>query len=111
MSDECLKCKNHYTQGGSCNLSKNNCLMFDEEQRGKIIRTNLTFDIDVVASTPIIKHNSKVKFDDKNGTVIEMTIIKINVLNLTKRLCNVTVEYYENEMPFIEKKRKFKIIN
>lgn len=111
MIDECLRCKKHYTQGGTCNLSKNNCLMFDEEPRGKMIRTNVTFGIDIIAETPVVKRDSKINFDDVNGKVVEMTVIKINALDLNKRLCSVTVEYHEKETPFFERKKCFKLLN
>ena len=107
---ECLICKNHYSQGGKCSAEKKNCLLFEEEPRGKMIRTDLSFGIDVEPETPIIKYNSKVVFDDENGKTIEMVVIKINSLDLDKRICNVTVEYHENEKPIFERKKLFRLI-
>lgn len=36
---ECLTCKKHYTQGGKCSLEHDNCLLYENEPRGKMIRT------------------------------------------------------------------------
>ena len=111
MNDKCLVCKKHYTQSGKCMERKRNCLLFEEEPRGKMVRTDLSFEIDIEPETPIIKYDSKVVFEDANGKSIEMVIIKINSLDLEKRLCNVTVEYHENEIPLWEKRKLFKLIN
>lgn len=110
MENECLICKKHYSQGGNCRAEKRNCLLFVEEPRGKMIRTDLSFDIDVETETPIIKYSSKVVFNDGKNKTIEMIIIKINSLNLAKRKCNVTVEYHENEKPIFERKKLFRLI-
>lgn len=110
MDNDCLICKKHYSQGGNCRAVKMNCLLFEEEPRGKMIRIDLSFDIDINPETPIIKYNSKVVFDDRKGKNIEMIIIKINSLDLEKRKCNVTVEYHENEKPFFERKKMFRLV-
>lgn len=110
MSKECLICKNHYSQSGKCDENKNNCLMFDEEPRGKKIQTKLTFKLDTDSVAEIVKYNSKLIFDD-NGKEFEMTVIKINWINLEKMTCNITAEYHENEKPYFEKKRMFKLID
>lgn len=107
--DECLICKKHYTQGGTCYLTKQNCLMFDLEPKGKMIRTNFTFSIDVVPDTPVIQSYSKVIIDDK-GKDVEMIIIKINRIDLNKRLCSVTAEYHEKDKPYFERKKLFKLV-
>ena len=106
---ECLTCKKHFSQGGNCMENKHNCLMYDEEPRGRILRTNIMFKIDNNAETPIIKYGSKVKFID-NGKEIEMTIININWVNLETMICSVEADYYELEKPYCEKKKIFKII-
>lgn len=107
---DCYTCKKHYSQGGKCMEEKNNCLFYEKEPRGKMIRTDFSFQLDHLAETPIIKYNSKVIFDD-NGTDIEMVIIKINWINLKTMMCNVTAEYHENEKPRCEKMKIFKIVN
>lgn len=109
MNNECLVCKKHYSQSGKCSADKNNCLLFEEEPRGKMIRTDLSFSIDTDPTTPIIKYNAKVIFDDNEKTV-EMTVIKINWINLDSRMCHVTAEYHENEKPYFERKAMFKIV-
>lgn len=111
MTDECLRCKKHYTQGGTCQLSKNNCLMFEEEPRGKMIRTNVRFRVDITGETPVIKRDAKINFVDTKGKAVEMTVIKINSLDLNERLCSVTVDYHENETPLFERKKYFKLLN
>jgi hypothetical protein len=109
MDNECLICKKHYSQSGKCSSDRKNCLLFEEEPRGKMIRTELTFSIDAEPETPLIKYNSKVAFEDK-GKAVEMTIIKINWLDLSRRICNVTAEYHEKEMPYFERKAMFKLV-
>lgn len=106
---ECLTCKKHFSQGGNCTRNKNNCLLYDEEIRGKKIRITFSFKITDYAETPIIKYGSKVMFDD-NGKDVEMTIIRINWINLDTMICNVEAEYYENEMPRFVKRRRFKLV-
>lgn len=53
--DECLICKRHYTQGGKCLASKKNCLLFEEEPRGKMIRGTFRVEMNMNAETVIIK--------------------------------------------------------
>lgn len=110
MNDECLICKKHHTQSGKCWGNKENCLFYEEEQRGKMIRTNFSFNIDILTDTPIIKSNSKIIIDD-SGKDVEMVIIKINSVNLDTRICNVTAEYHESEKPIFERKKMFKIVD
>lgn len=38
MESECLTCKKHYSQGGDCWEHKRNCLYYDKEPRGKMMR-------------------------------------------------------------------------
>ena len=106
---KCLTCKKHYTQNGKCREEKKNCFYYDEEPRGKMVRTTFTFKLDSSAKTPIIKYGSKVVFEDNNYE-IEMTIIKINWINLETMMCNVDAEYHKNEMPRFEKIKQFKVI-
>lgn len=100
----------HISQFGNCYEGKRNCLLYDEEPKGKMIRTNVSFIIDSRASTPFIKCGKKVLFIDDNGKEIEMIIIKINGINLEKMTCNVDVAYHEYEIPVFEKKKLFKVI-
>lgn len=106
---DCDTCKKHYSQGGRCMENKKNCLYYEEEPRGKMIRTTLSFCLDSSAETPIIKYGSKVIFDD-NGKSVEMTIIKINWINLETMICNIDAEYHEMEKPRFEKRKNFKIV-
>ena len=107
---ECFTCKKHISQFGNCMEGKKNCLLYDEEPRGKMIRTTITFNMDCSVETPIIKYGAKVIFVDDNGKEVEMIIIKINWINLDRMTCNVDVNYHENEMPIFEKKKRFKIV-
>lgn len=107
---ECLICKKHYTQGGKCCLDHDNCLLYENEPRGRMIRTKITFDIDVNSpETPIIKYDKKISCEE-DGKTIEFTVIQINWLNLETRKCSVDVYYHENEKPKFEKMKMFKII-
>lgn len=110
--DECLICKKHYTQGGKCCCDKKNCLLFEEEPKGKMIRGEFQIDIfdSEYAETPIIRNGSKITIDDK-GNYIEMTVMEIDWINLKTGRCCIAADYHENEMPRCEKKKKiFKVV-
>ena len=110
--DNCLICKKHYSQGGKCSCNKKNCLLFDEEPRGKMIRGDFLINIlqSSCAETPILKYDSKIVIDD-DGRSIEMTVIKINWINLQTGMCNISADYHESEMQKCEIKKKiFKIV-
>ena len=40
---KCLTCKKHWSQGGRCSENVRNCLHYEEEPRGKMVRTELSF--------------------------------------------------------------------
>lgn len=110
--DECLICKKHYTQGGKCCCDKKNCILFEEEPRGKMIRGEFQINIfdSKYAKTPILKYGSKISVDD-NGIYIDMTVIKVNWINLRTGKCGISADYHEKEMPRCEKKKKiFKVV-
>ena len=106
---DCLTCKRHYTQNGNCTEGKKNCLFYEEEPRGKMIRTNFSFKLENFAETPIIKSGAKMLFEEDNKT-IEMIIISINWINLKTMMCNVNAKYYENNAPRFVKMKKYKIV-
>lgn len=109
---DCELCKKHYSQGGKCSCNKKNCLFFDEEPRGKMIRGDFVINIfdSENAETPILKYNSKIVVND-SGRDIEMTVIKINWINLHTGRCSISADYHESEMPKCEIKKKiFKIV-
>ena len=105
--DECLICKKHYTQGGKCMSDKKNCLLFEEEPRGKMIRGDFIINIldNENAETPILKYNARIVVND-SGRNIEMTVIKINWINLETGMCGMSADYHESEMPKCEIKKK-----
>lgn len=109
--DECLICKKHYSQGGKCCCRKKNCLLFEEEPRGKVIRAEFIINIfdSGNVETPILKYNSKIVIDD-NGRNIEMTAIKINWINVNTGMCSIFADYHESEIPRCEVKKIFKLI-
>ncbi len=45
MEHECLICKRHYTQGGTCCANKKNCLLFEKEEKGKMIHGTFCIEI------------------------------------------------------------------
>ena len=106
---ECLTCKKHFSQGGRCFENVRNCLHYDEEPRGKMVRTELTFRIDADVETPVIKFGEKILVSD-GSKAVEMTVIKINWIKLRDMLCNVSADYHENEMPRFEKTKKFNVV-
>lgn len=107
---DCELCKKSFYQGGRCLQNKKNCLLYDEEPRGKMIRATFTFEMNSYAETPILKYGSKIVFEDR-GKTFEVTVIKINWINLEKMTCNIDCEYHEKEMPHCEKIKMFKVIN
>lgn len=107
---ECLTCKKHYSQGGYCYEKKKNCLFYEDEPRGKVLRTDFTFKMNCNAETPVIKYGSKLLITE-NCKDIVITVIKINWINMETFLCNVDANYYENEQPRCEKIKKFKVVN
>lgn len=110
MNNDCLTCKRHYTQGGKCCENKRNCLLYKKEPRGRMIRTNIIFDIDVRnPSSSFIKYGEKVLIEE-DGKTFEMFCIKLNWLNLRTRECSISVDYHENEKPKFERMKMFKII-
>lgn len=109
--DECLTCKKHYTQDGKCMENKRNCLMYENEPRGKKVRTKVTFEFNVYPppEQPIIAFGKKIIFEE-DGKEFEAVCIKINWINLETGLCNIDIDYWENEKPRFEKKKMFKIV-
>lgn len=109
--DECLICKKHYTQGGKCMADKKNCLLFENEPRGKVIRED--FKVNLLksknAETPIFKSGSRITIVD-NGRDIEMKVIRINWINLNTGMCSISADYHESDMPQCKKKKMFKIV-
>lgn len=109
---ECLTCKKHYTQGGKRYLGQehDNCLLYENEPRGKMIRTKVVFDIDVDnPETPIIKSGQKILCEE-DGKTIELTCAKINWLDLETRRCDIDAYYHENEKPKFEIMKMFEIV-
>lgn len=105
--DDCLICKKHYSQGGKCCCNKKNCLLFKEEPKGKMIRGDFIINIlnSNNAESPILKYDSKIIIND-SGRDIEMTVIKINWINLRTGMCSISADYHESEMPKCEVKKK-----
>lgn len=107
---DCYTCKKHLSQGGKCYEKSKNCLFYEKEPRGKMVRTKISFEMDRQAVTPIIKNGAKVIFTE-DGKDIEFTIRKINSINLETMMCNVDAEYHENEKPKFERIKMFKVVN
>lgn len=106
---DCYTCKRHYSQGGKCWENAKNCLFYEKEPRGRMVKTEVKFEMDSRAETPIIKAESKVIFEE-NGRELEFTIKKINMIDMKTMTCSVEAEYHENEMPKFEKMKKFKAV-
>ena len=114
MNDECLICKKHYTQGGDCYLEKRNCIMYENEPRGKMVRTNITLDLGfcpIPQITPRFEFGETICLTDDLGDW-EVKCIKINWIDLSTREFNITAEYHENDRPNREKKKRvFWVVN
>lgn len=109
MELECLTCKKHYSQGGDCWEHKRNCLYYDKEPRGKMMRTTFSFEMISDAENTLIKQGEKLIIN-YSGKEIEITIIKINWVEMENMVCNVTGMYHENEEPMHEKIKKFRVV-
>lgn len=107
---DCYTCKKHLSQGGKCYENSKNCLFYEKEPRGRMVKTEVAFEMDSEAETPIIKAGSKVIFEE-NGRELEFTIKKINMIDMKTMTCSVEAEYHENEMPKFEKIKMFKVVN
>lgn len=109
--DECLICKKHYTQGGTCCANKKNCLLFEEEPGGKMIRGTFCIEMDMNAVTAVIKPHSSVSLTDKNGRNFKALVVKINWVNMRNFIMSIDADYHEIDMPLCEKKKKlFKLL-
>lgn len=109
MNNECLICKKHFSQSGTCTYKKINCLLFEEEPRGKKLRGTFKFRIDAQAETKIIKPHEWTEFDD-NGKEFDAEIIRINYIDMASGIISVEADYYESEMPRSEKRKRFKVM-
>ena len=115
MNDECLICKKHYTQGGDCYLdNKRNCLMYENEPRGKMVETDITLSLGfglTPPATPLFKFGETIWLTDNLGDW-EVKCIAINWIDLSTREFNITVDYHENDRPIREKKKRvFWVVN
>lgn len=108
-NNECLICKKHYIQEGSCSLGVKNCLYFEEEPRGKMVRTKIKIFISEYATTPILKSGSIIELTDY-GRVYKCRVVKILEVNMQDYSVVLEMDYHENQKPKSEKKKLFKII-
>lgn len=107
---ECELCKKSYTQGGRCMDNKRNCLMFEEEPRGKMKRAKilLPFDFDGVYGT--VKCFNEVTLI-ADGCEFQATVIKITEVNIDKAEIYMEIDYHEKDWePKSERVKKFKIV-
>ena len=44
---DCYTCKKHLSQGGKCYEKSKNCLFYEKEPRGKMVRTKISFEMDM----------------------------------------------------------------
>lgn len=90
-------------------MNKRNCLLFEEEPRGKKVRTKLAFHIDPDVETHLIKPFSAIRLEEGEKTE-EITVIEILYIDLEKWIIAIEGEFYQNEMPVFQKKRMFRIV-
>lgn len=72
---KCLTCKKHWSQGGRCSENVRNCLHYEEEPRGKMVRTELSFRMDAEAETPVVRFGEKILVSD-GSKAVEMTVAR-----------------------------------
>lgn len=109
MYNECLICKKHYTQGGSCSHKVRNCLCFEEEPRGKMIRTRIKVFMYEDATTTLVKSRSILELEE-DGKIYEVRVAKILEVDMEDFSITLEVDYHENEKPKFEKRKQFKIV-
>ena len=73
------------------------------------MRTTFSFEMISDAENTLIKQGEKLIIND-SGKEIEITIIKINWVDMENMVCNVTGMYHENEEPMHEKIKKFRVV-
>lgn len=108
--DECLICKKHYSQDGKCCGGHKNCLMFEEETKGRMIRSTFKLKIASDAETPIIKSGNYITCTEKSGRDYPIRIAKINWVNMDTMIICVEADYHEKEMPRKELIKHFRIV-
>lgn len=85
-------------------------MMFDEEEKGKMIRSTFRFEITNGTETPIIKSGNYISFIEKNGRSYAVRVAKINWVNMDTMIICVEADYHEKEMPKKELIKKFRLI-
>ena len=108
--DECLICKKYFTQEGKCYGGHRNCLMFEEEEKGKMLRTTFQFEIVNDAKTPIIKRGNYITVAEKSGRSYVIRISNINWVNMDTFIIRVDADYHEKDMPRKELIKQFRIV-
>lgn len=108
--DECLICKNHYSQDGKCYGGHLNCISFVEEEKGRMIRSAFQFEVTNHAETPIIEKGNYITFTEKSGRSYDIRVVNINWVNMDNMTICVEGDYHEKEMPKKELIKHFRIV-
>lgn len=112
MEYECYLCKKHFSQGGKCTEIRQNCLLYENEPRGKMVHTKIKVKIDSLYgfATPVLKTGEKIILEDKTNDV-EAMVNNIEKIDLNERFCVLNISYHEMEAPSFDRKKLFRIIN
>lgn len=107
---ECEYCKKYVMQGGRCYERKRNCILFDPEPRGKMIRRRVKISFVFAGNYGKVEcHKSVTLVDGKRE--FEATVIKIKSIDLDNGEIVAEVDYHENDwQPKSERLKKFKIV-
>lgn len=105
--ESCQTCKKYYMQGGKCCENRKNCLFYEREPRGRIIRDTFVFHYSQYAETELIKTGEIIHFEDDKRH-FDAEIIKINYINMKTGYISVEAAYHENERPRLKKRKLFK---
>lgn len=106
---ECEVCKNYIFQGGGCYGKSKKCSGFQEEPRGRKIRTKLKIDISHDGTDLVLRHGAHITIAENNKET-EIEIIKINYVDLENMWVGIDAYYFERDMPEYEKRKRFRVI-
>lgn len=110
MNSECEYCKKYIMQGGRCYERKRNCIMFDPEPRGKVVRKTIKIPFDFDSSYGKVECHKPVTLVDGKYE-FEATVIKIKSVDTDNGEIIAEIDYHENDWtPRNERLKRFRIL-
>lgn len=108
---ECEYCKKYVMQGGRCYERKRNCILFDPEPRGKMIRRTVKITFDLDGSYGKVECHKPVTLVE-GAREFEAMVIKIKSVDVDSKEITAEIDYHENDWtPKNERRKRFKIMD